>query len=78
MLSWLDENPPERLSCGYRFGGGDADVRARLVQQRLARADVGPLARQLRRQAQRQLGRQLQVGKPQSPGIGATAGGSPA
>ena len=46
--------------CGYRLAVATPDLRARLVQQRLGRADVGALAHQLRGQAERQLGRQPQ------------------
>ena len=48
---------------GIQVGGRDAHVRARLVQERLARADVGPLADELGRQPQRQFRRQAQVGE---------------
>ena len=40
-------------------------LRACLMQQRFCRADVGPLACELRRQAQGQLRGQLQLGEPE-------------
>ena len=43
-----------------QIGGGDADRRARLVQLRFGRADVRPLAHELRRQADGHLLRQRQ------------------
>ena len=46
-----------------KIGDRDADLRARRVQLLLRRADVRPLLDQLRRQADGQIARQVQVGK---------------
>ena len=48
-----------------RVGGGDADLGAGGVQLFLRRAHVGALLDQLRRQAHRQVDRQMQVGEPE-------------
>ena len=61
-----------------QVGGGDADLRAGLVQQRLGGADVGPLAHQRRGQADRQFGRQVQLGRGRTPAGPASLGNAPA
>ena len=57
--------------------GGDADLSARPREHRLGGADVRALAREFRRQAQGQLGRELSSASRNS-GMSEAPGGRPA